>query len=126
MIEILNRKKKRIGFIEGKNFYNKKHKKIGYIEGNIVKNNNGHNLLRFDRHDDIFLGSDPVGYILDSKIYFREEPLFEISEQAQKISSLKDKESIFLKGNSQKIDSLDYLGVITIFFETRWFEKICR
>ena len=124
MIEVLNKKKKRIGFIEGKKFFNKKHELIGYLEGNIVKNNNGHNLLRLDQHDDIFLGSEPVGYILDSKIFIREEPIFEISKEAKKITSNQNKDALFLRGNGQTIDDIDYFGIITIFFESRWWNKI--
>lgn len=124
LIEVLNNKKKRIGFIEGKKFFNKKHELIGYLEGNIVKNNNGHNLLRLDQHDDIFLGSEPVGYILDSKIFIREEPIFEISKEAKKITSNQNKDALFLRGNGQTIDDIDYFGIITIFFESRWWNKI--
>ena len=60
-----------------KKFYNKKYKLIGYLEGNAVKNKNGHIYLKLDKHDDIILSKEQVGFILDSKIYFREELVFE-------------------------------------------------
>ena len=81
IIEVLNKNKKIIGYIEGKNFFNKKQKLIGYLDGYLVKNQNGRILLKLDKHDDIFIGSEQVGFILDSIIYFREEPVFEFSKE---------------------------------------------
>ena len=36
MIEVYNKKKKRIGFIKGNKIFDKKQRLIGYLDGNIV------------------------------------------------------------------------------------------
>lgn len=124
MIEVLNKKRKRIGFIEEKKFFNKKHKLIGFLEENIVKDKNGNTILKLDRHDDIFFDNEQVGYLLDSKIYFREDPIFEISKEKKQIISNKGNEVIKLKENDQSIEDLDYFGTTAIFFKSKWLEKV--
>ena len=126
MIEVLNKRKKIIGYVKGKIFYNKKQKPIGYLEGNLVKNENGYLLLKLDRHDDIIISNEQVGFILDSKIYFREEPVFEFSKEKREIQSMDGKDSLELKGNHQNIEVLDLFGIATIFLKNKWWEKIYK
>jgi len=124
IIEVLNKNKKIIGYIEGKNFFNKKQKLIGYLDGYLVKNQNGRILLKLDKHDDIFIGSEQVGFILDSIIYFREEPVFEFSKEKREIQSIDGKNILELKGNHQDIEVLDLFGIATIFLKNKWWEKV--
>ena len=123
MIEVYNKKKKRIGFIKGRKYFDKKHRLIGYLEGNVVKNENGHILLKLDIHDDIFYGGEQIGFILDSKIYIRKMPIFEVSKEKREIHSNQRKDIISLKGNHQKIENLDYFRIVAIYFESEWTKK---
>ena len=124
MIEVLNKKKRRIGFIEGRKFFNKKHKLIGYLEGNAVKTKIGNILLKLDKHDDIFCGNEQVGFILDSRIYFREEPIFEFSKEKREIHTLDGKEILTLIGNNEKLNDLELFAISTIFLESKWFDIV--
>lgn len=124
MIEVFNKKKKRIGFIEGRKYFDKKHRLIGYLEGNVIKNQKGRPLLKLDSHDDIIFNGEQVGFILDSKIYIREEPIFEVSKEKREIHSNQRKNIISLKGNHQKIEDLDYFGIAAIYFEYEWTIKL--
>ncbi|MFX1389983.1 MAG: hypothetical protein ACFE9Z_07980 [Promethearchaeota archaeon] len=123
-IEILNKRKRVIGYIEGKKFFNKKKKLIGYLEGGIVKNKQGRIILKIDKHNDIFFGEEHVGFILDSKICFREDPIFEFSKQRREIYSKDGKNHLILKGNHQEIDDLDLFGIAIIYLEKKWWEKV--
>ena len=124
MIEIFNKKKKRIGFIKEKKYFDKKNRLIGYLEGNVVKNKSGHILLKFDKHDDIIVGNEQVGFILNSQVCFREKPIFEFSEEKREIHTLDGKESLILIGNHEKINDLDLLAVATVFLKSKWWDII--
>ena len=126
MIEVLNKKNKRIGFIEGTKFFDKKHKLIGYLEGNVVKTKIGNILLKLDKHDDIFLGNEQVGFILDSQIYLREKPVVEFSKEKREIHTLDGKEILTLIGNNEKLNDLELFAISTIFLESRWFDILDR
>ncbi|MFX1279189.1 MAG: hypothetical protein ACFFA3_07210 [Promethearchaeota archaeon] len=124
MIEILNKKKKLIGYVEEKKFFNKNKKLIGYLEGNIIKNKNGRTLLMLDSHNDIFYGTDQVGFILDSTIWFKEEAIFEFSLQKREIKSKNDEDILILKSNHSQIEDLDLFGIAIIFFKNKWWERV--
>jgi hypothetical protein len=124
MIEVLNKKEKVIGYIEGKKFFNKKKKLLGYLEGNLVKNKEGYTLLKLDKHNDIFFGEEQVGFILNSMIYFREEPIFEFSQQKREIHSKDGKDVLILNGNHQKIEDLELFGIAAIYLENKWWKKV--
>jgi len=82
MIEVYNKKHKKIGYIDGKNYFDKKNKKIGSLEGNVVKNKNGFRLMKLDNHNNIFnYNNSPIGFILDSKIGNDDGPMCEISKE---------------------------------------------
>ncbi|MFX0081133.1 MAG: hypothetical protein ACFE94_05210 [Candidatus Hodarchaeota archaeon] len=126
IIEVLNRKKKIIGYVEKKKFFNRKQTLIGFLDGYLVKNENGHILLKLDDHDDIFIGNEMVGFILNSTIYFREEPVFEFSKEKREIYSKDGKDLIVLKGNHQDFEDLDLFGIAIIYLKNKWWEKIYR
>ena len=124
MIEVFNKKKKRIGFIKGRKYFDKKNRLIGYLEGNFVKSKSGHILLKLDKHDDIIIGNEQVGFILDSQVCFREKPIFEFSKEKREIHTLDGKESLILIGNHEKINKLDLLAVATVFLKPKWWDII--
>lgn len=124
MIEVLNNKKKIIGYVEGKKYYNKKRKLLGYLDGDFVKNSRNRVLLRIDKHNDIYYGKEQVGYILDSTIYFREVPIFEYSKEKREIQSKDGKSMLDLKGNHQEIEDLDLFGIAIIYLENNWWSRV--
>ena len=124
MIEVFNKKKKRVGYIKGRKYFDKKHRLIGFLEGNIVKNKNGHPLLKLDNHDDIFSGKEQVGFIYNSQVCFREKPIFEFSEETREIHTLDGKKGLTLIGNNEKISDIDLFAIATVFLESRWWDII--
>lgn len=125
MIEILNKKNKRIGFIEGEKCFNKKHKLIGYLDGNELKNKEGNVILKLDKHDDIFMGNDQVGFIYNSEIYFREQPVFEVLKEKREIYTSDRKKVLKLKGNHEKVDDIDFVAIAVLFLRSNWTDIIC-
>ena len=121
MIEILNKKNKRIGFIEGEKCFNKKHKLIGYLEGNELKSKNGFVILKLDEHNDLFVRNDQVGFIYNSEIYIREQPVFEVSKE---IYTLDQKKVLKLKGNHEKVDDIDFVAIAALFLRSNWMDIV--
>ena len=124
MIEIFNKKHKYIGFFDDKKCFNKKGKLIGYLEDSKVKDKNGYTLLRMDSHDDIFFGNDQVGFILDSKIYYRECPTFAVSKEKGIILDPEGNVILVLRGDLKKIGDLEYFGITTTIFESIWTKRV--
>ncbi len=124
MIEILNKKNKRIGFIEGVKCFNKKHKLIGYLEGNELKSNNGFVILKLDKHNDLFINNDQVGFIYNSEIYIREQPVFKVLKEKREIYTLDRKKVLKLKGNHEKIDDIDFVAIAALFLRSYWMNII--
>lgn len=120
MIEVLNKNNKRIGFIEGKKCFNKRHKLIGYLEGNEVKDKNGFVFLKLDKHNAIFMGNDKVGFIYNSEIYFREQPVFEVLKGKREIYTSDRKKVLRLIGNHEKIDDIEFFAIATLFLSSNW------
>ncbi len=120
MIEIINKKKKKVGFIERGKYFDKKHQLVGYLDKNTVKAKNGHTLLQLDKHDDILAHKEQVGFILNSKIYFREEPIFEFSKERRELHTSDDKNHLILEGNHEEINKLDFFALATIFLKSKW------
>ena len=120
MIEIYNKKKKKVGYFEGDKYYNKKHKLIGSLEGDVIKNKEGRKLLRLDKHDDILVNKEQVGFIFNSKIYFREKPIFEFSKEKGELHTSDGKHQLILEGNHEKIRKLDFFALATIFLRSKW------
>ena len=104
--------------------FNKKGKLIGYLEDSKVKDKNGLTLLRMDSHNDIFFGNDQVGFILDSKIYYREYPTFVISKEKGIILDPEGNVILVLRGDLKKIGDLEYFGITTTFLESFWWKKV--
>jgi len=124
MIEIFNKNHKYIGFFDDKKCFNKKGNLISHLEDSKVKDKKGHILLRMDKYNDIFFGNDQVGFILDSKIYYREYPTFVISKERGEILNPEGKVLLVLKGDLKKIGDLEYFGITTTFLESFWWKKV--
>jgi len=125
MLEVYNNKHKKIGYIDGKNYFNKKKKKIGSLEGNIVKNKRGFSLLKLDEHNDIsILSNEQVGFIFDSKIANDEGPMCEISKEKGEILDLEGRVLLSLEGNYETLELVDYFGIATIYLKSIWSEKV--
>jgi hypothetical protein len=124
MIEVYNKKGKKIGYIKGKEYFDKKNRLIGYLEGSDVKTKSGNILLKLNKHDDIYFGNEQVGYLLNSQVYLREKPIFEFSKEKREIHTLDGKEDLVLIGNNGKINDLDLFAIATIFLESKWSDII--
>ncbi len=120
MIEILNKNNKKVGFIKGSEYFDKKHRLVGYLEGNVVKNKEGRIVLTLDKHDDILINKEQVGFILNSKIYFREKPIFEFSKENRELHTSDGKYQLIIEGNHEKINVLDLFAIATIFLKSKW------
>jgi len=123
MIEVLNKNNKRIGFIEGKKCFNKRHKLIGYLEGNEVINKEGNVFLKLDKHA-IFMGKDQVGFIYNSEIYIREQPVFEVLKEKREIYTSDRKKVLRLIGNHEKVDDIEFFAIATLFLTSNWMNII--
>ncbi|MFX1503229.1 MAG: hypothetical protein ACFFDH_19870 [Promethearchaeota archaeon] len=126
MIEVFNSHNKKIGFIENKEFFNKKHKLIGYLDGNIIKSKFGNPILRLDNHNDIFIDNEQIGFIYNSKVFFREHPVFEILKAKRKICTTDKKKILSLTGNHEIIDMIDLLALATLFLKSNWLDAMNR
>lgn len=126
MIEIFNKNKKRIGFIENGKFFDKKHKLIGYLEENEVKDKTGNTVLKLDKHNDIFIGNDQIGFIYNSKIFFREQPVFEVLKEKREIYTSDGKQFLSLAGNIEKIDNIDLFAIAMLFLKANWKDIVYR
>ena len=124
MIEVFNKKKKKVGYIEGIKYYNRKHKLIGYLEGDAIKNKEGCNILRLDKHDDILFNNEQVGFILNSKIYFRENPIFEFSREKRELHTSDGKQQLIIEGNHEKLNELNFFAIATIFLKSKWYNML--
>ena len=125
MLEVYNHKHKKIGYLDGKNYFNKKKKKIGSLEENIVKNKRGFPLLKIDKHDDISLiSNEPVGFILDYKIGNDDGPMCEISKEKGEILDPEGKVLLSLEGNYETLELVDYFGIAATYLKSIWSEKV--
>ncbi|MFX1572368.1 MAG: hypothetical protein ACFFB0_06430 [Promethearchaeota archaeon] len=124
MIEVLNRHKKRIGFIEENKFFNEKKKLLGSIEKGIVKNEKGRVLIRIDKHDGIFFENEQVGFILESTIYYREKPIYEFSKEKGEIHTSDGNKSLILKGEIENLEDGDFFGIASVYLESQWWERV--
>ena len=125
MLEVYNYKHKKIGYLDGKNYFNKKKKKIGSLEENVVKNKTGFPLLKIDNHNDIYLiDNAPVGFILDSKISNDDGPMCEISKEKGEILDPEGKLLLSLEGNYESLELVDYFGIVATYLKSIWSEKV--
>ena len=125
MLEVYNNKHKKIGYIDGKNYFDKKKRKIGSLEGEMVKNKRGFPLLKIDKHNSIFLlDNEHVGFILDSKIGNEDGPMCEISKEKGELLDPEGQVLLSLKGNYETLELVDYFGIAATYLKSIWSEKV--
>jgi hypothetical protein len=125
MLEVYNKKHKKIGYIDGKKYLDKKKRKIGFLEGNMVKNKNGFPLMKLDEHDDILNYNDSqIGFIVDSKIGNDEEPMCEISKEKGELLDPEGEVLVSLEGNYETLEVMDYFGIAATYLKSIWSEKV--
>ena len=125
MLEVYNNKHKKIGYIDGKNYFNKKKKKIGSLEENIVKNKRGFPLLKLDKHDNILIfGDEQVGFILDTKIGDDDGIICEISKEKGELLDPEGEVLLSLEGNYETLELMDYFGIAGTYLKSIWSKKV--
>ena len=120
MIEILNKKIKLIGFVEGKKYLNKKKKLIGFIENNEFKDKTGYTLLILQDNGVITWNEgEQQGYIKEGKIYssLDDRVLFEFKKEIKKILDSNGDTVLYLKGNLESLEDEDFFGIAGQFLE---------
>ncbi len=120
MIEVLNKKMKLVGFIEGKQYLNKKKKLIGFLENNEFKDNTGYTLLILQDNGVIAWNEgEQQGYIKESKIYssLDDRALFEFKKENEKILDYNGDTVLYLKGNLDTLEDVDFFGIAGQFLE---------
>jgi hypothetical protein len=123
MINIFNKKRKKLGYFEDKKYYDNKGKIMGSLESGMIKLPNGNNLVRFDEHDNILMNNEQIGFLLDSKVYYREEPLFEIVRNNGTIKILNGTHGLILEGQLKTVQNEDLIGIVSLYMNSIWWEK---
>lgn len=119
MIEVLNKKEKTIGFIDGKKYLNKKKKLIGYLENNEFKDNTGYTLLILKENGAITWNEgEQQGYIKEGKIFsYLDEIIFELIKEKGKVVDSDGTTVLFLKGEIGALTDEDFFGIAGEFLE---------
>ncbi|MHA1669385.1 MAG: hypothetical protein ACTSV5_02280 [Promethearchaeota archaeon] len=125
MLEVYNKKHKKIGYIDGKKYLDKKERRIGFLNGNLVENKNGFPLLKLDNHNNISnCKNTPMGFILDSKIGNDDGPMCEISREKGVIIDPEGEVLLSLEGNFEALEIMDYFGIAAIYLKSIWSERV--
>ncbi|MFW9881734.1 MAG: hypothetical protein ACFFG0_52385, partial [Candidatus Thorarchaeota archaeon] len=102
MIEVLNKKEKLEGYIEGKKYLNKKKKLIGYLENNEFKDETGYTLLILKENGNITWNEgEQQGNIKEGKIFssLDDKLIFEFQKEKGKIVDSDGDTILYLKGD---------------------------
>ncbi len=125
MIEVFNKKHKRTGYIDGKKYLNKKKKLLGFLEENVVKKMDGFPLLMLDKHNTIRADDGfQYGFILKSKICNDDGPIFMFSKEKGEILNSDGEVILYLEGDIENIEDLDFFGIAAIYLKSVWSERI--
>ncbi len=125
MIEVFNKKHKRIGYVDGKKYLNKKKKLLGFLEENVVKKMNGFPLFKLDEHNSIRSNDGfQYGFILESKICDNNGPIFIFSKEKGEILNSDGEVILYLEGDIENIKDLDFFGIAAIYLKSVWSERI--
>jgi len=114
MIEVLNRKDKLEGYIDGKKYLNKKKKLLGFIENNEFKDKTGYTLLILTENGEITWNEgEKQGWLEEGKIYssFDERLLFEFKRDKGQILDSDGNVVLYFKGDFEKLDDVDFFGI---------------
>ena len=120
MIEVLNKKDKLEGYIDGKKYLNKKSKLLGYIENNEFKDKSGYTLLILTENRDITWNEgEKQGWVEDGKIYssLDNSLIFEFKKDKGQILDSEGDVILYFKGDFEKLDDLDFFGIAGQYLE---------
>ena len=120
MIEVLNKKEKLEGFIDGKKYMNKKKKIIGFLENNEFKDKSNYTLLILKDNGAItWSEGQQQGYLKEGKIYssLNDSPLFEFKKEDGIIIDSEGETVLYLKGDLESLEDDDFFGIAAQFLE---------
>ena len=120
MIEVLNKKEKLEGFIDGKKYMNKKKKLMGLLENNEFKDKSNYTLLILKDNGAItWSEGQQQGYLKDSKIYssLNDNPIFEFKKEDGIIIDSEGDTVLYLKGDLESLEDDDFFGITAQFLE---------
>lgn len=120
MIEVLNKKDKLEGYIDGKKYLNKKSKLLGYIENNEFKDKSGYTLLILTEDGNITWNEgEKQGWVEDGKIYssLDNSLIFEFKKDKGQILDSEGDVILYFKGDFEKLDDLDFFGIAGQYLE---------
>ena len=120
MIEVLNKKEKLEGFIEGKKYLNKKKKLMGFLENDEFKDKSGYTLLILKANGAITWNEgEQQGYLKEGKIYsfLDDRAIFEFKKEKGKILDSVGDTILYLKGDLESLGDNDFFGIAGQFLE---------
>lgn len=120
MIEVLNKKDKLEGYIDGKKYLNKKSKLLGYIENNEFKDKSGYTLLILTEDGNITWNEgEKQGWVEDGKIYssLDNRLIFEFTKDKGQILDSEGDVILYFKGDFEELDDLDFFGIAGQYLE---------
>jgi len=120
MIEVLNKKEKLEGFIDGKKYLNKKKKMMGLLENNEFKDNSNNTLLILKDNGAItWSDGGQQGYLKDGKIYssLHDRYIFEFKKEKGLILDSEGDTVLYLKGDLESLEDDDFFGIAAQFLE---------
>jgi len=123
MIEILNKRKKVIGYLKAKKYMDKNEKLIAFLDGNVYHNEDG--FAKYTFVDGKILNEDDeiIGALENEKfnIYGLDKPnkkgMLSFSKESGQIFNYKDKTIGYLNGNLDVLENIDYFGLMVSFFK---------
>ncbi|NVM35423.1 MAG: hypothetical protein HWN81_07495 [Candidatus Lokiarchaeota archaeon] len=114
MIEVLNKKEKLEGFIDGKKYLNKKKKLMGFLENDEFKDRSGYTLLILKANGAITWNEgEQQGYLKEGKIYssLEDKVIFEFKKEKAKILGSEGDTILYLKGDLDSLEDNDFFGI---------------
>lgn len=120
MIEVLNKKGKLVGYIDGKKYLNKKKKLLGYIENNEFKDKSSYTLLILTEDGNITWNEgEKQGWLEEGKIYssFDNKIVFEYKKDKGQILDSDGNIVLYFKGDFDNLDEVDFFGIAGQYLE---------
>jgi hypothetical protein len=127
MIEVLNKKEKLLGYVEGKKYYDEKGNLIGFLEGNIYKMKDGYPILTLDDNKYLIDENDEkIGYLEENYFRFPDSWMYSsglsildrgFSSETGELYDHKGKVIGYVRGNIENLTDLDYFGILSSFYD---------
>lgn len=123
MIEILNKRKKVIGYLKDKKYMDKNENLIAFLDGNVYHNEDG--FAKYTFVDGKILNEDDetIGVLEDEtfNIYGLDKPnkkgMLSFSKDSGQLFNYKLKTIGYLNGNFNALENADYFGLMVSFFK---------